>query len=121
MQDPDLKCRHFGILWYFGIMAIRNQIRFFQFYPIFRLFPTFRLSDSTALVPPCHHVITCHLLAPPSSDASFMNSPLRKCLISSLKHHISTFSVSGSPSLSRPASFDSFYFHLLYAKKINRV
>ena len=40
---------------------IRNQIRFFRFYPIFipflsdffpifRLFPTFRLSDSTALI-----------------------------------------------------------------------
>ena len=63
MQDPDLKCRHFGILWYFmafyGILAflpkcqIRNQIRFFRFFrffSIFRLFPTFRLSDSTTLL-----------------------------------------------------------------------
>ena len=59
MQDPDLKCRHFGMLWHFlafyGILAflpkslIRNQVRFFRFYPTFRLFPTFRLSDSTAL------------------------------------------------------------------------
>ena len=53
MHDPDPKCSNFGI---FGIWAflpkslIRNQIRFFRFYPIFRLFPTFRLSDSTALV-----------------------------------------------------------------------
>ena len=60
MQDPDPKCRHFGILWHFlpfyGILAflpkslIRNRIRFFRFYPIFSLFPTSRLSDSTALV-----------------------------------------------------------------------
>ena len=60
MQDPDPKCRHFGILLqfmaFYGILTflpkslIRNQIRFFRFYPIFRLFPTFRLSDSTALV-----------------------------------------------------------------------
>ena len=60
MQDPDQKCRHFGISWHFmtfyGIFSFlpkslkRNQIRFFRFFPIFRLFPTFRLSDSTALV-----------------------------------------------------------------------
>ena len=57
----------FGILWHFwhfmafyGIVAflpkslIRDQIRFFRFYPtfsdFFRLFPTFRLSDPTALI-----------------------------------------------------------------------
>ena len=55
MQDPDPKCRHFGIfLAFYGILAflpislIRNQIRF---YPIFRLFPTFRLYDFTTLIP----------------------------------------------------------------------
>ena len=70
MQDPDLKCRHFGILWhfmvfygilwYFGIFAKKSikksnpifQILsdFIRFFPIFRLFPTFRLLDSTTLV-----------------------------------------------------------------------
>ena len=57
MQDPDPKCRHFGILWHFLAFflaflpksLIRNQIRFFRCHPIFRLFPTFRLSDSTTL------------------------------------------------------------------------
>ena len=51
MQDPDPKCRHFGILWHFmsfyGVLAllpkslIGNQIRFFRFYPIFSDFQTF--------------------------------------------------------------------------------
>ena len=51
MQDPDQKCRHFGILWHFmafyGVLAllpkslIGNQIRFFRFYPIFSDFQTF--------------------------------------------------------------------------------
>ena len=60
MQDPDQKCRHFGISWHFiafyGIFSFlpkglkRNQIRFFRFFPTFRLFPTFILPDSTALV-----------------------------------------------------------------------
>ena len=54
MQDPDPKCRHFGILWQFMAFLpksrIGNQIRFFQFYPIFplfRLFPTFRFHNSS--------------------------------------------------------------------------
>ena len=50
MQDLDPKCRHFGILWHFGIFAkksrIGNQIRFFRYFPIFRLFPTFRFHSS---------------------------------------------------------------------------
>ena len=61
MQDPDQKCRHFGISWHFIAFLPkslkRNQIRFFRFFPIFRLFPTFRLSDSTALF-----LIQIHLL-----------------------------------------------------------
>ena len=47
MQDPDPKCRHFGILWHFGIFAKKSDRKSD---PIFRLFPTFRLSDSTALI-----------------------------------------------------------------------
>ena len=70
MQDPDLKCRHFGILWhfmvfygilwYFGIFAKKSNKKSNPIFPIFptlsdfflifRLFPTFRLSDSTALI-----------------------------------------------------------------------
>ena len=50
MQDPDPNCRHCGILAFLPKSLIRNQIRFFRFYPTFRLFLTFRLSDSTALV-----------------------------------------------------------------------
>ena len=50
MQDPDLKCRHFGILWHFGIFAKKSDRKSDPIFPIFRLFPTFRLSDSTALV-----------------------------------------------------------------------
>ena len=46
MQDPDPKCKHFGILVFLPKSLIRNQFRFFL---IFRLFPTFRLSDSTTL------------------------------------------------------------------------
>ena len=46
MQDPDPKW-HFMAFWQ---SLLRNQIRFFRFYPIFRLFPTFRLSNSTTLV-----------------------------------------------------------------------
>ena len=48
--------RSAGILAFYGTLAflpkslIRNQIRFFRFFPTFRLFPTFSLSDSTALV-----------------------------------------------------------------------
>ena len=54
MQEPDPKCRHFGILWQFMAFLpkslIRNQIRYFQFiFPIFRLFLTIRFSDSTTL------------------------------------------------------------------------
>ena len=56
MHGPDPKCRHFGILAFLPKSLIRNQIRFFRFFPIFsdffpilRLVPTFRLSDSTAL------------------------------------------------------------------------
>ena len=40
----------YGILAFLPKSRIGNQIRFFQFYPIFRLFPTSRLSDSTALI-----------------------------------------------------------------------
>ena len=42
----------YGILAFLPKSRIGNQIRFFQFYPIFRLFPTSRLSDSTALIRP---------------------------------------------------------------------
>ena len=59
MQDPDPKCRHFGILWQFMAFwhfcqKVGQEIRsdfsdFIRFFPIFRLFPTFRLSDSTTL------------------------------------------------------------------------
>ena len=62
MQDPDLKCRHFGILWHFGIFAKKSNKKsnpissdFIQFFPIFRLFLTFRLSDSIALMLTQHH------------------------------------------------------------------
>ena len=40
----------YGILAFLPKSRIGNQIRFFRFFPIFRLFPTSRLSDSTALV-----------------------------------------------------------------------
>ena len=54
MQDPDPKCRHFGILWHFGIFAEKSNkisnLIFSIFFLIFRLFPTFRLSNFTALV-----------------------------------------------------------------------
>ena len=60
MQDPDQKCRHFGILWQFmaiyGILVflpksqIGNRSDFIRFFPIFRLFLTSQLSDSTALI-----------------------------------------------------------------------
>ena len=68
MQGPDPKCRRFGILWHFmsfyGILAflpkslIRNQIRFFLFYPIFSDFQTFtdfqtfRFHNSNSPPPP---------------------------------------------------------------------
>ena len=41
----------YGILAFLPKSLIRNQIRFFRFYPIFRLFPTFRLYDFTTLIP----------------------------------------------------------------------
>ena len=57
MNDPDPKCRHFGILWHFGTFAKKSNKKsnpifpiLSDFFPIFRLFLTFRLSDSTALV-----------------------------------------------------------------------
>ena len=67
MQDPDPKCRHFGILWHFmafygilwhfGIFAKKSNKKsnpifpiLSDFFPIFTLFPTFRLSDSTTLM-----------------------------------------------------------------------
>ena len=57
MQDPDLKCRHFGILWYFDIFAKKSYKKSNPIFPIlsdffliFILFPAFRLSSSTALV-----------------------------------------------------------------------
>ena len=50
MHDPDPKCRHFGILWHFGIFAKKSNKKSNPIFPIFRLFLTFRLSDSTALI-----------------------------------------------------------------------
>ena len=68
MQDPDLKCRHFGILWHFGIFAKRSNKKSNPIFLIFRLFPTFRLSDSTALtwtdVAWYPHYIFNHCMAP---------------------------------------------------------
>ena len=52
MQDPDPKCRHFGILWHFGIFAKKSNKKSNPIFPIlsdFLTFPDFRLSDSTAL------------------------------------------------------------------------
>ena len=65
MQDPDLKCSHFGILWHFmvfwhfmafyGILAflpkslIRNQTDFSEFIRFLDFFLTFRLFDYTTL------------------------------------------------------------------------
>ena len=54
MQDPDLKCRHFGILWPF--MAFWHFCQkvgceiIFDFSDLFRFLDFSRLSDSTALV-----------------------------------------------------------------------
>ena len=50
MQDPDPKCRHFVILWHFGIFPkgwLHNQIRLFL---PFRLFHWIRLLDFPALI-----------------------------------------------------------------------
>ena len=54
MQDPDPKCRHFGILWHFGIFAKKSDRKSDPIIPIlsdfFRFLDFSRLSDSTALV-----------------------------------------------------------------------
>ena len=53
MQEPDPKCRHFVILWHFGIFAkrlIANQIRLFRLFPPFRLFHRIRHLDFSALI-----------------------------------------------------------------------
>ena len=56
MQDPDPKCRHFGILWQFmafGIFAKKSDRKSDPIFPIlsdfFRFLDFSRLSDSTAL------------------------------------------------------------------------
>ena len=73
MHDPDPKCRHFGILWHFGIFAKKSNKKSnpifpisSDFFPFFRLFPTFRFSDSTTLV--AIH-LEIHISIPPSSAA----------------------------------------------------
>ena len=50
MHDPDPKCRHFDILWHFGIFDKKSNKKTNPIFPIFRFFPAFRLFDSTALV-----------------------------------------------------------------------
>ena len=54
MHDPDPKCRHFGILWHFGIFAKKSDRKSDPIFPIlsdffliFRLFPTFRFHSSS--------------------------------------------------------------------------
>ena len=56
MQDPDLKCRHFGILWYFGIFAKKSNMKSNPLFPIlsdffsdFQTFPDVQTFDSTTL------------------------------------------------------------------------
>ena len=54
MQDPDLKCRHFGILWHFGIFAKKSNKKsnpiFLILSDFFRFLDFSRLSNSTALM-----------------------------------------------------------------------
>ena len=54
MQDPDPKCRHFGILWQFDIFAKKSNRKsdpiFLILSDFFRFLDFSRLSDSTALV-----------------------------------------------------------------------
>ena len=54
MHDPDPKCRHFGILWHFGIFAKKSNKKSNPIFPILSDFFWFldfsRLSDSTALI-----------------------------------------------------------------------
>ena len=54
MQDPDPKCRHFGILWHFGIFAKKSDRKsdpiFLILSDFFRILDFSRLSDSTALI-----------------------------------------------------------------------
>ena len=80
MQDPDPKCRHFGILAFLPKSLIRYQIRFFRFFPIFRLFLTFRLSDSTALVSN-HPGKLLHTTPPLSGNAHRETTHFKKGLL----------------------------------------
>ena len=77
MHDPDPKCRHFGILWHFGIFTKKTNNKsnpifpilsdFIRFLPIFKLFPTFRLSDSTTLVGYQENPLNCLVQNQPSN------------------------------------------------------
>ena len=60
MQDPDLKCSHFGILWYFGIFAKKSNQKSSP------IFPIFRLSDSTALL--CDDLINLLSIVTPETN-----------------------------------------------------
>ena len=41
MHDPDPKCRHFGILWHFGIFAKKSNKKSNPIFPILSDFPIF--------------------------------------------------------------------------------
>ena len=66
MQDPDPKCRHFGILWQFGIFAKKSDRKsdpiFLMLSDFFQFLDFSRLSDSTALVSICIMTRKCVLL-----------------------------------------------------------
>ena len=47
MHDPDVKCRHFGILWHFGIFAKKSNNKSNPIFPILTDF--FRLLDPSRL------------------------------------------------------------------------
>jgi len=48
MQDPDPKCRHFGILWHFGIFAKKSNKKSNPIFPILSDF--FRFLDFSRLL-----------------------------------------------------------------------
>ena len=47
MHDPDPKCRHFGILWHFGIFAKKSDRKSDPIFPILSDF--FRFLDFSRL------------------------------------------------------------------------
>ena len=48
MHDPDPKCRHFGILWHFGIFAKKSNKKSNPIFPI--LADVFRFLDVSRLL-----------------------------------------------------------------------